>query len=88
MTCEPDLFVGWHELHPNRHLNFQLNRWAAFGGPRWLDDVRPFLAQLKNYDAWCSIFGRRDKSAVALAAIAALKGRSFSHADRNSSLDH
>jgi pimeloyl-ACP methyl ester carboxylesterase len=56
MTCDPDLFVGWHELHPDRHLNFQLNRWAGFGGPRWLEDVRPFLDQFKNYDAWCSIF--------------------------------
>ena len=70
MTCEPDLFVGWHELHPNRHLNFQLNRWTAFGGPRWLKDVRPFLAQLKNYDAWCSIF-------VSLGEKAEAEGRVF-----------
>lgn len=70
MTCEPDLFVGWHQLHPNRHLNFELNRWAAFGGPRWLEDIRPFLGQLKNYDAWCSIF-------VSLGEQAAAQDRIF-----------
>jgi len=56
MNCDPDLFVGWHRVHPNRHLNFQLNRWIAFGGPRWLDDVRPHLAHLTNYGAWTTIF--------------------------------
>lgn len=50
------LHVGWHELHPDVSLNFQLNRWAAYGGPRWLADVRPVLSSLVDYDAWRGTF--------------------------------
>ena len=46
------LHVGWYELHPDVSLNFQLNRWAATGGPAWIDDVRPLLPSLIDYDAW------------------------------------
>jgi alpha-beta hydrolase superfamily lysophospholipase len=46
------LHVGWYELHPDVSLNFQLNRWAATGGPAWIDDVRPLLPSLVDYDAW------------------------------------
>jgi alpha-beta hydrolase superfamily lysophospholipase len=51
-----ELHVGWYELHPNVSLNFQLNRWAAYGGPRWLDDVRPVIDRLSDYDAWRNAF--------------------------------
>ena len=50
------LHVGWHELHPDVSLNFQLNRWAAYGGPRWLADVRPVLSSLVDYEAWRGAF--------------------------------
>src|SRR5260370_19963530 len=50
------LHVGWYELHPDVSLNFQLNRWAATGGPAWIDDVRPALPSLVNYDAWRGAF--------------------------------
>lgn len=50
------LHVGWYDLHPDVSLNFQLNRWAAYGGPRWLDDVRPALARLGDYDGWRDTF--------------------------------
>jgi hypothetical protein len=44
------LYVGWYELHPDVSLNFQLNRWAATGGPEWIADVRPEFASLRDYD--------------------------------------
>jgi pimeloyl-ACP methyl ester carboxylesterase len=51
-----ELHVGWHELHADVSLNFQLNRWAAYGGPRWLADVRPVLSSLVGYEAWRGTF--------------------------------
>jgi hypothetical protein len=51
-----ELHVGWHELHPDVSLNFQLNRWAAYRGPSWLADVRPVLSSLVGYEAWRSTF--------------------------------
>jgi len=62
------LHVGWYELHPDVSLNFQLNRWAATGGPAWIDDVRPLLPSLVNYDAWRDTF-------VGLGERAAAEGR-------------
>lgn len=50
------LHVGWLDLHPDASLNFQLNRWLAYGGERWLADVRPVLANLRGYDAWRDTF--------------------------------
>ncbi len=46
------MHVGWCTLHPDVSLNFQLNRWLAYGGEQWLDDVMPILPSLTNYDAW------------------------------------
>lgn len=64
------LHVGWYELLPDVSLNFQLNRWAAYGGPRWLDDVRPVLSSLVDYDAWRSTFSK-------LGERAAFEGRTL-----------
>jgi alpha-beta hydrolase superfamily lysophospholipase len=51
------LHVGWYELLPDVSLNFQLNRWAAYGGEPWLADVRPILPRLEEgYDAWRDTF--------------------------------
>ena len=46
------LHVGWLDLHPDASMNFQLNRWLAYGGESWLADVRPVLANLQGFDAW------------------------------------
>ena len=62
------LHVGWLELHPDARLNFQLNRWLAYGGERWLADVRPVLANLREYDAWRDTF-------IALGDSAEVEGR-------------
>ncbi len=63
-------FAGWHELHPDVGLNVQLNRWAAYGGERWLADLRPALPGLTSLDAWRDAF-------VALGERAADGGRAL-----------
>jgi pimeloyl-ACP methyl ester carboxylesterase len=65
-----ELHTGWHALHPDVSLNFQLNRWAAYGGARWIADVRPVLPRLTSYPAW------RDEL-VALGERAAGEGRAL-----------
>jgi alpha-beta hydrolase superfamily lysophospholipase len=62
------LHIGWYELHPDVSLNFQLNRWAATGGPEWLADVRPVLITLRDYESWRETF-------VRLGEVAANEGR-------------
>jgi alpha-beta hydrolase superfamily lysophospholipase len=59
------LHVGWYELHPDTSLNFQLNRWAATGGPAWIADLRPVLPSLRDYDAWRDTFVRLGDRAAA-----------------------
>jgi alpha-beta hydrolase superfamily lysophospholipase len=72
------LYVGWYELHPDVSLNFQLNRWAATGGPDWIADVRPDLPSLRDYDSWRNTFVRLGETAAAQGRIlhAALHFRS------------
>ncbi len=41
---------GRNDLHPDVSMNFQLNRWTAYGGPRWFEDVRPLVLKLTSYD--------------------------------------
>jgi pimeloyl-ACP methyl ester carboxylesterase len=45
--------VGYHELHPNVSLNFQLNRfygWANEG--KMLDEIREAAPRISSYDDW------------------------------------
>jgi len=56
MNLTSRFYVGWRELHLDPSLNFQLNRWAAYGGPSWLGDVVPMLPALQDYPSWCSTF--------------------------------
>ena len=72
------LYVGWYELHPDVSLNFQLNRWAATGGPEWIADVRPELGSLRDYESWRNTFVRLGETAAAQGRIlhAALHFRS------------
>src|SRR5215467_12239235 len=72
------LHVGWYELHPDVSLNFQLNRWAATGGPEWIADVRPELGSLRDYESWRNTFVRLGETAAAQGRIlhAALHFRS------------
>lgn len=64
------MHVGWRTLHSDVSLNFQLNRWLAYGGEQWLDDVTPILPSLTNYDAWRDGF-------LALADRAEADGRTL-----------
>jgi len=77
-TPTSTLYVGWYELHPDVSLNFQLNRWAATGGPEWIADVRPELGSLRDYDSWRNTFVRLGETAAAQGRIlhAALHFRS------------
>jgi len=72
------LYVGWYDLHPDVSLNFQLNRWAATGGPEWIADVRPQLGSLRDYDSWRNTFVRLGEAAFVQGRIlhAALHFRS------------
>jgi hypothetical protein len=77
-TRSSTLYVGWYQLHPDVSLNFQLNRWAATGGPQWIADVRPELSSLRDYDSWRNTFVRLGEAAAAQGRIlhAALHFRS------------
>lgn len=50
------LHVGSETLLPDVSLDFQLQRWTAYGGPCWLADVRPVLSRLTSLDAWRDMF--------------------------------
>jgi hypothetical protein len=77
-TRTSTIYVGWYQLHPDVSLNFQLNRWAATGGPQWIADVRPELSSLRDYDSWRNTFVRLGEAAAAQGRIlyAALHFRS------------
>lgn len=57
------LHVGWLDLHADTSLNFQLNRWLAYGGEAWLRDIKPILPRLVGYDAWRDEFFRLGEAA-------------------------
>jgi alpha-beta hydrolase superfamily lysophospholipase len=57
------LHVGWLSLHPDTSMNFQLNRWLAYGGDAWLRDVEPILPRLVGYDVWRDQFVRLGEAA-------------------------
>jgi alpha-beta hydrolase superfamily lysophospholipase len=59
------LHLGWYDLVPDVSLNFQLNRWASYGGPDWLADVRPVLVSLTTYNSWRSTFVQLGETALA-----------------------
>ncbi len=45
--------VGYHDLHPDVALNFQLNRfWNWVGEPEMLEELRRVAPKLTNYDEW------------------------------------
>ena len=62
-AARPQLHVGWLDLHPDTSMNFQLNRWLAYGGEAWLRDVEPILLRLVGYDMWRDEFVRLGEAA-------------------------
>lgn len=45
--------VGFHQLHPNVSMNFQMNRWYSWvGEPGMLDEMRQAAPRIANYVDW------------------------------------
>ena len=45
--------VGYHRLHPNESMNFQLNRWFGWvGEPDLLDEMRDAAPRIATYADW------------------------------------
>lgn len=59
--------VGYHSLHPNVSLNFQMNRfWGWVGEKQMLEELRAAGARIKNYDDWTrEMFYLSDKALAA-----------------------
>jgi len=60
--------VGYYDLHPERSINFQLNRWITYLGPSALEDMRAIAPRLQDYPSYCREF-------LALAQKALAEGR-------------
>jgi pimeloyl-ACP methyl ester carboxylesterase len=53
MGTENTFPVGYHHLHPDVGLNFQLNRfWNWVGEPAMLEDLRTVAPTITTYDDW------------------------------------
>jgi pimeloyl-ACP methyl ester carboxylesterase len=45
--------IGYHELHPDASMNFQMNRWYSWvGEPAMLDEMRSVAPRIANYVDW------------------------------------
>ena len=61
--------TGYHSLHPNVSMNFQMNRWfGGVGEPDMLEEMRMAAPRIATYADWKREF-------VALAERASLQGR-------------
>lgn len=60
--------VGYHSLHPNVSMNFQMNRWhGCVGEPEMIEEMRAVASRISTYADWKREF-------VALAERAAKNG--------------
>lgn len=48
--------VGYHRLHPDRGMEFQLNRFLQWIGPAALPEIRSAAAGIGSYDDWIAVF--------------------------------
>lgn len=55
-TRKETFHVGWEPVHPDTSMDYQLSRWAAYGGPRWLADLGPDVAKIESYEQWIETF--------------------------------
>ena len=61
--------IGYHDLHPDVSMNFQMNRWfGGVGEPDMLEEMRTAAPRIATYADWKREF-------VALAERASLQGR-------------
>jgi pimeloyl-ACP methyl ester carboxylesterase len=66
---KPTFPVGFHQLHPDISMNFQMNRWLSWvGEPGMLDEMRKVAPRIANYADWKREF-------LALADSAAIQGQ-------------
>ncbi len=57
---------GYHHFHPNRSLNFQMNRWVSYLGDRMIADMARAAPKIQSFDDW-----KREFLALAQEAEAA-----------------
>ncbi len=62
--------VGYHDLHPDRSLNFQLNRWITYLGPAVVPELTALARRVDDYDDWIREF-------LALSEAAEREGRTL-----------
>ena len=63
--------IGFHQLHPDVSMNFQMNRWFSWVGEKaMLDDMRSIAPSIANYADWKREF-------LALAESAAAQGHTL-----------
>ncbi len=56
--------VGYHSLHPNVSMNFQMNRWyGCVGEPEMLEEMRTVAPRISTYADWKREFVALAKSA-------------------------
>lgn len=48
--------VGYHSLHPDRGIEFQLNRFLQYVGPSGLEEIRDAARQISTYPEWIATF--------------------------------
>lgn len=61
--------IGFHQLHPDVSMNFQMNRWYSWvGEAEMLDEMRGAAPRIANYTDWKREF-------LALAEAASAQGR-------------
>ena len=62
--------VGFHQLHPDVSMNFQMNRWFSWvGEPGMLDEMREAAARINNYVDWKREFLTLAENAVGQAHV-------------------
>jgi pimeloyl-ACP methyl ester carboxylesterase len=50
---QPAFPIGFHQLHPDISMNFQMNRWFSWvGEPGMLDEMRSVAPRIANYVDW------------------------------------
>ena len=62
--------VGYHDLHPDLSLNFQLNRWITYLGPDVVPELASLACRVDGYDDWIRDF-------LALSEVAEQEGRTL-----------
>lgn len=55
----------YDDLHPDDHINFQMNRWATYIGPEAFDELRAIAPRVNSWTDW-----KREVMGLAEAALA------------------